>query len=120
MKTNKFVLIAGLGIMVGSLAYMSNFKPSRSLHAGIGGTWSSDMKVTSMRMQESSNPEVLAQLIKSEQISEQQRSALQSQYLSKLILRKSAEYGSVNAQAVSEAVSQAIAEGLINASQVEN
>lgn len=119
MKTNKLVLFAGLGIVVGSLVYMSNFKPSRSLHAGIGGTWSSDMKVLPMHGSGPSNPAVLAQLIKSAQISEDQRSALQSQYLSNLILQKSVEYGSVNAQAVSEAVSQAIVDGVINASQVE-
>jgi hypothetical protein len=117
MKTNKLVLFAGLGIVIGSLVYMSNFKPSRSLHAGIGGTWSSDMKVLPM---DSANPELLAQLVKSAQISDEQRNALQSQYLSHLILRKSAEYGSVNVRVVSEAVSQAIAEGVINASQVEN
>lgn len=117
MKTNKLVLFAGLGIVVGSLVYMSNFKSSRSLHAGIGGTWSSDMKVLPMG---SSNPELLAQLVKSAQISDEQRNALQSQYLSHLILQKSAAYGSVNVRAVSEAVSQAIADGVMNASQVEN
>lgn len=119
MKTNKLVVLAGFGIFVGSLSYMFNFSPSRSLHAGIGGTWSSDMKVTPMQAKYSSNPEVLAQLIKSVQISKEQKNALQSQYLSQLILQKSNVHGSVNVEAISEAVSQAVAEGVISASEVE-
>lgn len=114
MKTNKLVLLACLGLVAGSLSYIANFQSPRELHAGIGGTWSADMKTRVSAFRDSQREEYLVALIQSGHLSDQQRIALQSQYLADAILKRSAAYGSVSQSAIEEAVDEAIRQGVLS------
>lgn len=87
MKTNRILIGASLGLIVGSLVYMATHNRTRDLHAGIGGTWSADMRVEPIAFRSSESVLTLEELIKSGSLSFEQKRYLQAQYLSHLIIK---------------------------------
>lgn len=86
MKQNIITLGLCIAILMASVIYMATSKPMKTLHAGIGGTWSGaspEIKVE--------NTDALKDFILNGNLSLEQRKELQAQLISQLISSEMAD-----------------------------